>query len=89
MSLPHGATTAEIPAPVLRYFLGEYLHPFLDLFPDAIIVAAGGKARRRLARLRIPFEHCWAFTRPGCNRREAHESWLRAGRSIRSQLGLR
>jgi hypothetical protein len=57
---------------------GRYLLRQLALFPDARIVALGRKAQGRLARIGVPFVGAWAAAPPGCNRREAPESWRRA-----------
>ncbi len=56
----------------------RYLLRQLALFPDARIVALGNKAQGRLARIGVPFVGAWAAAPPGCNRREAPESWKRA-----------
>jgi hypothetical protein len=45
MSLRPGAQTRPVPREPLQYFLRTYLTRFLALFPDAIILAAGGKAQ--------------------------------------------
>jgi hypothetical protein len=58
MSLPPGAQTSQIPREPLDYFLQTYLKRFLALFPNAILLAAGGKAHARLRRLNIEFESC-------------------------------
>lgn len=86
MSLPHGKSTTAVPAPLVAYFMREYLQPFLALFPNAVILAAGSKAHHRLAKLDVEFESCWAFTRPGCNKKGARDSWEKAGLSIRRTL---
>ncbi len=82
MSLPHGSTTDTVPMELVDYFLNSYLKPFLAQFPNATMVAAGGKSSQRLNRLGVPHEKCWAFTRPGCNRQEARDSWARVGAII-------
>ncbi len=89
MSLPPGAQTDAIPRELLRYFSSKYLGRLLALFPDAVILAAGGKARDRLQTMGVAFEECWAFTRPGSNRREAHESWRVAGLAVARKLARR
>ncbi|GAA3975842.1 hypothetical protein GCM10022278_35900 [Allohahella marinimesophila] len=89
MSLPHGSTTKSVPKPLIEYFSNTYLRELLRLFPNALILAAGGKARDRLRRLGVDYEHCWAFTRPGCNRREAHESRAAAGKALAPAMNHR
>ena len=92
MSLPEKSQTSQIPRELEDYFLQKYLGRFLALFPNALLLAAGGKSRVRLNRFArqtktsIAFESCWAFTRPGCNRVKAHESWRRAGEVIKRRL---
>jgi hypothetical protein len=56
----------------------RYLIRQLSLFPDARVVALGRKAQNRLARIGVSFVPAWAAAPPGCNRREAPESWRRA-----------
>lgn len=87
MSLPPGSATESVPAELVNYFSATYLKKLLALFPNATIVASGGKARDRLKKLNIDFDYCWAFTRPGCNQKKAKESWRVAGEKIRKRLG--
>lgn len=89
MSLPPGAQTSQVPREPLRYFLQTYLKQFLALFPNAIILAAGGKAQTRLRSVHAEFEGCSAFTRPESNKPSARESWRRAGQAIASRLALK
>lgn len=89
MSLPPGAQTAAVPSAVVRYFSSRYLKRLLALFPGAVVISAGGKAKKRLQRIGVESEHCWAFTRPGCNRAEARESWRAAGRAAAARLAGR
>jgi hypothetical protein len=54
----------------------RFLKPQLDLFPSAVVVALGSKAQQRLRSLGIyQFISAYAVAPPGCNRREAKESW--------------
>jgi len=54
----------------------QYLLAQLALFPQALIVALGSKARDRLTALDVrDFMKAHAVAPPGCNRREARESW--------------
>ena len=87
MSLPPGAQTDLIPSPLLHYFLDRYLPRLLALFPDAVVLAAGAKARERLRSIGVVAESCWAFTRPGCLQPRARESWRASGMAIARKLG--
>lgn len=89
MSLPRGAQTATVPNQVVRYFLARYLTRFIKLFPDAVVIAAGAKAKQRLKSIGVEFEHCWAFTRPACNHPKARESWRATGRAVAARLAAR
>ena len=86
MSLPRNAQTKAIPAAPLNYFLTKYLARFLALFPNAIILAAGGKAAERLTKVGHAFERCSAFTKPESNKPSARESWRVAGLAIARRL---
>jgi hypothetical protein len=56
----------------------RYLLPQLVLFPSALIVACGNKARDRLNALRVPeFLHVRAIGAPEGNKPGARESWKR------------
>jgi hypothetical protein len=89
MSLPRGAQTSHVPREALQYFLCTYLKRLLALFPNAIVLAAGGKAQSRLRSLDIEFEHCSAFTRPESNKPSARDSYCRAGQAITGRLAQR
>lgn len=86
MSLPRGNQTSEVPRAVVKYFIDNYLGRFIALFPNAIVLAAGAKARDRLNALSVPFEQCSALTRPESNKPRAIKSWRRVGKSIASML---
>jgi hypothetical protein len=54
----------------------RYLLAQLALFPQALVVALGGKAKDRLRAIGVrDFVPVWAAAPPGCNRPEAFESW--------------
>lgn len=95
MSLRPGEQNANVPSELEKYFLTTYLGRFLALFPSAVLLAAGGKARTRLKKFgRLTtdggaFETCWAFTRPACNQAAARESWRVAGEAIGRKLATR
>jgi hypothetical protein len=56
----------------------RYLLAQLALFPHALVVALGGKARDRLRAVGVrDFIDVWAAAPPGCNNPKAHESWKR------------
>jgi hypothetical protein len=86
VSLPEGATTKSIPRPVLDYWRVKYAYRLFGLFPNAVVLAAGGKAQERLRRLGIDFVGCGAVTKPGCNFKKVKDSWSRAGKTICEQL---
>jgi len=73
----------RVPLFVERECADRYLRRQLSLFPDARVVALGRKAQDRLARVGIAFVPAWAAAPPGCNRREAPESWQRAVAGLR------
>jgi hypothetical protein len=89
MSLGTGAQTSRVPREPLQYFLHTYLSRFLALFPNAIVLAAGGKAHSRLRNVHIECEHCSAFTRPESNKPRARDSYRRAGQTIAGKLAQR
>lgn len=56
----------------------RYLIEQLKLFPNAMVVALGSKAKKRLSRLGLHRIHsAYAFGLPGCNKEEALPSWVR------------
>ena len=69
---------AAVPVAVENECGSRYLARQVAVFPGARIVALGGKAQRRLARLGIPFRPAFAAAPPGSNFRGAIESWRRA-----------
>jgi hypothetical protein len=85
--LPRGNQIGRVPSELLQYFLHTYFKRFLALFPNAVILAAGGKAQSRLRSIHhIEFESCSAFTRPESNKPRAKDSWQRAGQVIGRRL---
>lgn len=86
MSLPHGQTTKQVPGFVVNYFLEHYLSRFLSLFPQAQLLAVGGKARDRLKKLGVEFYTCSAFNNPEANKPRARESWRRTAVELKAQL---
>jgi hypothetical protein len=53
----------------------KYLLPQLKLFPRALVVAVGGKARDRLGFLGIDFIHVRSIAPPGCHYKGSRETW--------------
>ena len=67
---------AGVPRPVSRACGNHYLLAQLQLFPNALVVACGNKARDRLNDLGVSdFMPVWAVAPPGSNNRAAYESW--------------
>ena len=75
----------RVPLLVERECADRYLLRQLALFPDARIVALGNKAQHRLGRIGVALVAAWAAAPPGCNRREAPESWSRAVAGLTSR----
>ncbi len=64
----------------------KYLEKQLKLFPNAMIVALGGKAQRRLEGW--PDVVCaYSVAPPGCNYKTARRSWDDAAKQFRAFLG--
>ena len=56
----------------------RYLLAQLGLFPNALVVALGAKARDRLRAIGVDeFIDVWAAAPPGCNNPKASETWKR------------
>lgn len=82
MSLPPGKANDDVPRELESFFMRKYFPEILKICGDVELIAAGGKAQRRLSPYNIPHHSCWAFTRPGCNRKEARESWVTLGKRL-------
>jgi len=68
-----------------RYLLGQ-----LALFPSALVVAMGSKARDRLRRIGVSdFLAVQAAAPPGCNHAGAKESWERIPAELTMRRNLR
>lgn len=62
-----------------RECVNRYLIRHLRLLSEARIIALGSKAQKRLRNAEVTgFIPAWSPAPPGCNRREAKESWIRA-----------
>jgi hypothetical protein len=68
----------------------RYLRRQIELFPNALVVAFGSKAKTRLKRLGLDnYESAFAVAPPGCNRKEAAESWRAIVAKVRQRGQLR
>jgi hypothetical protein len=67
-----------VPAAVGSECRRRYLEKELTLFPNALVVALGRKAARRLIGWPGVLE-VYAAAPPGCNKPQAKESWMRVG----------
>jgi hypothetical protein len=76
----------HVPEQAVRECRLRYLEPQLRLFPNAVVVALGGKARSRLRGVPgvIP---AVAAAPPGCNGKGAEESWRAAAAIVRTRTG--
>jgi uracil-DNA glycosylase len=74
--------------PIARECRVRYLEAQLRLFPNALVVALGGKAQRRLQGW--PGIHpAYSVAPPGCNRRQARPSWHAIAEKLLSTRGHR
>ena len=66
----------------------RYLVPQLDLFPTALVVALGAKARKRLRAVGVHdfLNDVWAVAPPGANNPEARASWDQIPIHLRQRL---
>ena len=76
-AIPKGATDAFAP----------HLRRLLSAFPNAVVIAAGNKAKDRCSRAKIQAIGMGALTPPGCNQRKIQDSWSTAARDVRLRLG--
>ena len=83
-------STGPVPVEIERECGIRYLQKQLALFPNALIVALGGKAQSRLRRMGIKdFEKAHAFGLPGCYQTEALPSWARVAEIVKKKgLGI-
>ena len=77
----------NIPANAAKEF-GVHLKKFVSAFPNAHIVAAGGKAQERCRWANILATEMGALTPPGANQHKVRTSWQNAADIIRSKLGV-
>jgi len=65
----------------------KYLMPQLNLFPDAVVIPFGGKARKRVSRLNCPYlDGVYSLSPPGANHTPARPSWITAAALVRELL---
>lgn len=84
MQAPFSA--GQIPTGAEREF-APILAGFVDLFPNAIVIAAGGKARDRSTMARREKLHMQALTLPAYNTKSAKRSREETAAVVRSRLG--
>ncbi len=87
---------ASVPNCVVHTCRSNYLDKQLKLFQNAMIVALGGKARRRLGTIsKDGFQllkgwpkvvHAYSVAPPGCNFRKAKQTWDNASEEFRAFL---
>ena len=79
----------EIGSVTDRTCAANYLVRQIELLPNAIVVAFGGKARRYLKGLGIDFIGAYALAPPGANHRPARPSWEAAIAEIQQRRSTR
>jgi hypothetical protein len=65
----------RVPSEAYRTCADLYLAGQLELLPDAVVVALGGKAHHRMKKLGREYLCAGAVAPPGCNQRRVRESW--------------
>lgn len=77
-----------VPSSVARECRNLYLIKQLALFPRAVVVAFGGKARERMRGIPgVLTAH--AVAPPGANAPAARESWVKVAEAVRAAIALR
>lgn len=77
----------NVPAQAAKEF-GVYLKQFVSAFPNAICVAAGGKAKERCKWANISAIGMGALTPPGANQPKIKESWSIAASEVKRRIKL-
>jgi hypothetical protein len=77
------ARGGNVPVAITREWRDRYLEKQLELFPSALVVALGTKARDRMGG--IDFVYARSAAPPGCNKPEARASWAEVARLVRSR----
>ena len=67
----------------------HYLARQIEMLPNALIVAFGGKAQRYVKNLDLDFLSAYALAPPGANHKPARPSWERAIEAIRKRRQTR
>jgi hypothetical protein len=77
------ASTGPVPRSVCRTCGERYLLRQLEVLSSAVVVALGSKASDRLTALGVT-EHvsAWSAAPPGCNRKEAADSWNKIAEAV-------
>lgn len=76
-----------VPRSMERECAARYLVPQLTQFPNAIVVALGRKAERRMKSAGIRgFEYAYSVAPPGCNHSPARASWERIAALVRDRF---
>jgi len=79
-------TTGPVSRTACRACGERYLISQLELFPSAVVVTLGTKASDRLTTLGVKgFVSAWSVAPPGCNRKEAADSWLKVAEAVRAR----
>jgi hypothetical protein len=78
-------TTGPVPRPVEQACGVRFLQKQLAVFPNALVVALGDKAKDRLIRLGIEAEGAHSVAPPGGNKPAAFASWVRISETLHSR----
>lgn len=73
----------SVPSSAWRACSLDYLKPQLSRFSGAVVAALGAKASARLDAIGIPHIKAKAAAPPGCNQRDAFESWKAIADAVR------
>ncbi len=75
---------AHVPSTVARACRARFLEAQIEFFPNAVVVALGGKAANRLKGLR--FIAAGSIAPPGCNQPAVRSSWEQATAEVRRRV---
>jgi hypothetical protein len=75
----------RVPGEVTRECRRRYLEPQLKAYPNAVIVALGGKAAKRLKGVENVIK-AFAVAPPGCNSKRAEPSWKAAADEVKALM---
>ena len=79
--------TGRVPRNVEEQCVTTYLLPQLQLFPNAIVAAMGGKTYNRIRRHVPDVVKCGAIFPPGCNFKSTKDSWDLLVAAVRTASG--